>query len=71
MIQYYAKNCENSNIKIYIDNKSALKCMTRAGSTTSAILQDLAIQIQELCNHRKLEVVYHTFLGHLTHKQLI
>ncbi|KAG1047773.1 hypothetical protein G6F43_009797 [Rhizopus delemar] len=71
MIQYYAKNCENSNIKIYIDNKSALKCMTRAGSTTSAILQDLAIQVQELCNHRKLEPDQDTTLRDVNTKENI
>lgn len=57
------KKCEDSTIKIYIDNKSALKYMARARSTTSAVLQDLAIQSQELCNQHKSKVVYQHIPG--------
>lgn len=37
--------------------------MARARSTTSAVLQDLAIQSQELCNQHKSKVVYQHIPG--------
>lgn len=42
-LQHHAPKCGNSIIKIYSDNITA-----KSGGTTTIILQDLAIQIQEL-----------------------
>ncbi|KAG1049828.1 hypothetical protein G6F43_007863 [Rhizopus delemar] len=54
-IQHHAGKCENSTIKIYSDNKTALKYTTKSGGTISMTLQDLAIQIQELCNQHNIK----------------
>ncbi|KAG0943812.1 hypothetical protein G6F29_011592 [Rhizopus arrhizus] len=47
-IQLHARKCENSTIKIFSDNMTALKYTTKSGGTASEVLQDLAIRIQEL-----------------------
>ena len=49
-IQIHAKYYANSTIKIFSDNITALKYTTKSGGTTSLQLQELAIQIQNLCN---------------------
>jgi hypothetical protein len=57
-LKLHAKKCEDSTIKIYSDNITALKYTTKAGGTSSVILQDLAIQIQQICNKHRLQVIY-------------
>lgn len=49
-IQIHTKDYANSTIKIFSDNITALKYTTKSGGTTSLQLQELAIQIQNLCN---------------------
>jgi hypothetical protein len=57
-IQLHASRCEDSAIKIYSDNITALKYTTKDGGTSSLALQDLAIKIQELINKHRLTVQY-------------
>lgn len=54
------KNC---NIKIYSDNWTALKYINKAGGTASEALQELAIQIQQLCNRYKVQLICHHVPG--------
>jgi hypothetical protein len=62
-IQHHAVKCKNSTIKIYSDNITALKYTTKSGGTTSMILQDLAIQIQEICNQHNIKVMHQHIPG--------
>lgn len=57
-LQHHAPKCGNSIIKIYSDNITA-----KSGGTTTIILQDLAIQIQELCNQYNIHVMYQHIPG--------
>jgi hypothetical protein len=45
-------------LKISSDNITALKFTTKSGGTSSALLQDLVVQIQDLYNPYQLHVVY-------------
>ncbi|KAG1320249.1 hypothetical protein G6F62_011422 [Rhizopus arrhizus] len=62
-LQQHASKCENSTIKIYSDNRTALKYTTKSGGTTSVFLQELAVQIQELCNYHNIKVIYQHIPG--------
>ncbi|KAG1253809.1 hypothetical protein G6F68_011153 [Rhizopus microsporus] len=62
-LQQHASKCENSTIKIYSDNRTALKYTTKSGGTTSVFLQELAVQIQELCNYHSIKVIYQHIPG--------
>lgn len=52
--QHHTKECENPTIKIFFDNTTALKYTTKSVETTSLILQDPAIVIQNLCNNHNI-----------------
>ena len=52
-----------STIKMFTDNITALKYVTKAGGTSSPILQDLAIQIQQVCNDHQFHVQYQHIQG--------
>jgi hypothetical protein len=54
------KNC---NLKIYSDNRTALKYINKAGGTASESLQNLAIEIQKLCNQYQVQLIYHHIPG--------
>ncbi|KAG2217341.1 hypothetical protein INT45_009098 [Circinella minor] len=58
-LKLHAKKYRGSTIKIYTDNMTALKYTVKDGGTASALLQDLAVQIQDLCNQYQLDVQYH------------
>lgn len=62
-IQLHARKCENSTIKIFSDNMTALKYTTKSGGTASEVLQDLAIRIQELCNKFNIQPIYQHIPG--------
>jgi hypothetical protein len=50
-------------INLHTDNMTALKYVTKSGGTASALLQDLAVQIQDLCNLHTLKIRYHHVAG--------
>ncbi|KAG1032972.1 hypothetical protein G6F25_010875 [Rhizopus arrhizus] len=54
-LQLHAQNAKNCSIKIFTDNITALKYVTKAGGTSSVLLQDLAIKIQEIINQHNLQ----------------
>ncbi|KAG1277774.1 hypothetical protein G6F66_012209 [Rhizopus arrhizus] len=62
-IQLHAKKYKNSSIRLYTDNMTALKFVTKTGGTSSPLLQDLAVKIQDICNQYKLKVEYHHIPG--------
>lgn len=57
-LKLHAKKYQNSRIKIFTDNMTALKYSTKSGGTASRILQDLAVSIQEISNQFNLEVEF-------------
>lgn len=57
-LKLHAQKFQNSHIRIFTDNMTALKYSARSGGTASPLLQDLAIQIQEICNKYQLNVDY-------------
>ncbi|KAG1369239.1 hypothetical protein G6F61_012504 [Rhizopus arrhizus] len=54
-LQLHAQNAKNCSIKIFTDNITTLKYVTKAGGTSSVLLQDLAIKIQEIINQHNLQ----------------
>ncbi|KAG1468015.1 hypothetical protein G6F56_004081 [Rhizopus delemar] len=49
-LRLHAEKFHDSTIKFLSDNRTAIKYVTKAGGTSSVLLQELAIKIQELCN---------------------
>lgn len=62
-LKLYGPNCQNSTIKILIDNKTSIKYTTKAGGTASVHLQDYAVKIQDICNRYKIQVIYQHIPG--------
>ncbi|KAG2236264.1 hypothetical protein INT48_008624 [Thamnidium elegans] len=62
-ILIHAKKVNNVDMKIYSDNMTALKYVTKAGGTASFALQDLAVKIQDICNLHHLTVQYQHIPG--------
>ncbi|CEI98846.1 hypothetical protein RMCBS344292_12944 [Rhizopus microsporus] len=52
-LQLHMPRYKNCNLKIYSDNRTALKYINKAEGTASEALQELAIRIQQLCNRYK------------------
>lgn len=61
--QLHMPRYKNCNLKIYSDNRTALKYINKAGGTASEALQELAIQIQQLCNIYKVQLICHHVPG--------
>lgn len=59
----HVRNLKVTEIQLYTDNTTALKYVIKSGGTASAILQDLDVQVQDLCNLHKLRVQYHHVAG--------
>ena len=57
-LKLHAPKFKSSHIRIFKDDMTALKYSTRSGCTASPLLQDLAVQIQEICNQFHLDVEY-------------
>jgi len=49
-LQLHKERYRNCNILVYSDNKTAIKYASKFGGTASALLQQLALDIQEICN---------------------
>lgn len=62
-LQLHVPKFRGSAIKIYTDNITALKYVTKSGGTSSPILQGLALEIQELCNQYQLQIEYQHIPG--------
>lgn len=62
-LQRHAVKYKDSTIQIFSDNMTALKYTTKSGGTSSALLQELAIEIQNICNQYNLQVVYQHIPG--------
>jgi hypothetical protein len=63
----HVKKYANPTIKIYSDNLTALKYTTKQGGTTSHLLQQLAVDIQGICNEYRAEVIYQHVPGVQNH----
>jgi hypothetical protein len=59
----HAQKYKGSTIKVYTDNMTALKYTVKDGGTASALLQDSAVNIQDLCNQYQLDVQYQHISG--------
>jgi hypothetical protein len=57
VVQLHMLRHKSSTLKIYSDNRAALKYLKKAGGTSSILLQDLAIQIQDLRNKSNIQVI--------------
>lgn len=53
----------NCRLKVFTDNITALKYSSKSGGTSSALLQDIAVQIQDICNRFQLDVEYQHIPG--------
>ncbi|KAG1037455.1 hypothetical protein G6F43_012861 [Rhizopus delemar] len=62
-LQLHGGKYKNKTIKIYTDNITALKFVTKSGGTSSTTLQQLAVEIQDLCNYYNLKVEYQHIPG--------
>ncbi|KAG1035982.1 hypothetical protein G6F43_013135 [Rhizopus delemar] len=62
-LQLHARKYRGSTIRVYTDNMTALKYTVKDGGTASALLQDLAVKIQDLCNFYHLDVQYQHIPG--------
>lgn len=62
-LQMHGPNARGWNIKMYMDNITALKYVTKSGGTASLFLQDLAIQIQETINKYNMMVHFQHIPG--------
>lgn len=62
-LKLYAKKYQGTTIRVYTDNITALKYTVKEGGTASALLQDLAVKIQDLCNFYQLDVQYQHIPG--------
>jgi hypothetical protein len=62
-LKIHARQFPNSHIKLFTNNMTALKYSSKSGGTASKVLQDLAVQIQEICNRYHLEVEYEHIPG--------
>lgn len=49
-LQLHKERYRNCNILVYSDNKTAIKYASKFRGTASALLQQLALDIQEICN---------------------
>ncbi|KAG0799469.1 hypothetical protein G6F22_003195 [Rhizopus arrhizus] len=57
-LKLHAEKFREKNIQIFTDNITALKYSTKAGGTASPLLQELAIEIQDVINSYNLTVTY-------------
>ena len=57
-LKMHAEEFRGENIRVFTDNVTALKYSTKAGGTASPLLQELAINIQEVINSYNLTVTY-------------
>jgi hypothetical protein len=62
-LQVYLPQYKDSILQIYSDNTTALKYVNKAGETSSEILQELAIQIQAVCNSYNVRLTCHHIPG--------
>ncbi|KAG1454318.1 hypothetical protein G6F56_007347 [Rhizopus delemar] len=62
-LQLHAKRFKNSMIHIFSDNITALKYAKKSGGTASPILQELALEIQEITTAHKLTIHYQHISG--------
>ncbi|KAG1136658.1 hypothetical protein G6F37_011883 [Rhizopus arrhizus] len=62
-IQLHAERFQGSTIRIYSDSLTALKYVKKSGGTASEYLQELAVQVQDLCNKFSLNIQYHHIPG--------
>jgi hypothetical protein len=62
-LKLHAPKFKSSHIRIFKDDMTALKYSARSGCTASPLLQDLAVQIQEICNQYHLDVEYQHIPG--------
>lgn len=62
-LQLHKEKFRNCAIKILSDSMTALKYVKKSGGTASIKLQELAIEIQDLCNNYQLELDYHHIPG--------
>ncbi|KAG1205643.1 hypothetical protein G6F35_011504 [Rhizopus arrhizus] len=62
-LKLHAEKYRGSTIRVYTDNMTALKYTVKDGGTASALLQDLAVKIQDLCNSYQLDVQYQHIPG--------
>ncbi|CEG70598.1 hypothetical protein RMATCC62417_06464 [Rhizopus microsporus] len=62
-LQLHMPRYKNCNLKIYSDNRTALKYINKAEGTASEALQELAIRIQQLCNRYKVQLICHHVPG--------
>lgn len=62
-LQMHGNAAKNQTIKILSDSMTALKYVRKAGGTSSPLLQDLALQIQEITNQFNLTVLYEHIPG--------
>lgn len=62
-LQLHAERFKDTTIQIFSDNITALKYTTKSGGTSSTILQDLTIQIQEICNQYNIQTLYQHIPG--------
>jgi hypothetical protein len=62
-LKLHAEKYRGRHIEIFSDNTTALKYTKKSGRTSSMLLQDLAVQIQDICNQFHLHVTYHHIPG--------
>lgn len=62
-LQLHAQRFQNTTIRIFTDNITALKYVTKSGGTSSILLQDLAVRIQNICNKFRLLIQYQHIPG--------
>jgi ribonuclease HI len=62
-LRLHAKEGDIKEISLHTDNITALKYVTKAGGTASESLQNLAVQIQDLCNEFSIKVQYQHIAG--------
>lgn len=57
-LKLHAEKFREKNIQVFTDNITALKYSAKAGGTVSPLLQELAIEIQDVINSYNLTVTY-------------
>ncbi|KAG1495033.1 hypothetical protein G6F46_009364 [Rhizopus delemar] len=62
-LQLHAEKYKSKTIKIYTDNITAVKFVVKSGGTSSTTLQQLAVEMQDLCNYYNLKVEYQHIPG--------
>jgi ribonuclease HI len=62
-LKLHAERFRNSTIKVLMDNKISIKYMAKAGGMASIHLQNIAVQIQNVCNSYNLQVIYQHIKG--------